>query len=356
MFHTLPELKRLRRGDIARFGTEGGAALEWTVLYSGGDRLLLLCRQELKADWLAQRGGNVPERELNRIIAEQWRPEWFDWMEIELVCDGPARKYLPGESGVRPLVELDLSVMEYHPKEEKNMLALDTVEQLVRHGMDERTARRLVRLGELPPQLVVPQHTNNLELLARHMDLNDDRCKFGLLSFLDRDFAINQRMEVIPQWFDFPEEDAQAYLSRPLDWRRDIYDWVYAEEALKLITPDKALIHSVLVHMFCYGAYVSTDEFCSICRKLAEVNTDPAQMDRLLGEYSYHLFSDYADTAGCIDQLAKISGRENVLAALLADPLLPRKAKDAARIARIVFDRKTSESDSAEGMRPTPFS
>lgn len=202
------------------------------------------------------------------------------------------------------------------------MYMLDTIEQLVHHGMNPRKARTLVLTGFLPMQLIVPNQTSNLELLAAHADLNDCDPN-GLKLFLFREYSVNQRMEAVPGWFDFPEEQAARYLSDPLQWRFDIYDGLSAREALKTLTDDAETIRSILIYMFTNCACMHTEEFLATCRQLSRINTNQAAMDALLKNFDIMLFSTFACTVDCIDRLVNAFGVSDALEALMSCPNFP---------------------------------
>ncbi len=202
------------------------------------------------------------------------------------------------------------------------MYMLDTIEQLVHYGMDPSKARKLVLTGFLPMQLDVPNHTSNLRLLAAHTDLN--ACELnGLKLFLHRPFSVNQRMEAVPGWFDFSEEQAARYLSDPLQWRFDIYDGLSAREALKALTDDAEIIRNIVIYMFTSCACMHTEEFLTVCRQLSRINTDQAAMDALLKNFDIMLFSTFACTVDCIDRLVKAFGASGALEALTRYPNFP---------------------------------
>lgn len=221
------------------------------------------------------------------------------------------------------------------------MIFVDTVKELAKYGMDENHVRRMIRHGQLPPTLNVPNHTQNLNLLSKHVRLSD--CPLDLLlSFIDQRFSVNQRMEVFPEWFKFPEEAKKKYLANPLYWNRDVEDWVFSEEALKQLTNDADLIHCVLVHLFTSFVCVHTEGVKAICHQLKRINSDPKTVDLLLRYFYHTLFSRYSRTVECIDVLIGIFGEQKALKALWDHPFLPR---DIERVDLSVF----------RGMTPAQF-
>lgn len=204
------------------------------------------------------------------------------------------------------------------------MYILNTVEQLVKYGMEKQMADMLVHSDALPPMLNAHNDLPNLKLLVRHMDLNDPQWEMAG-PFLKRDHAVNLRLESIPEFFRFPEKDAAAYLSQPLFWNRDFSDWFACEQALKLIFTDEAQIREILIHMFIHDDYVDSAEFCAICLKLAENNTDSRLMNILVSNFHSYLFSSYAHTVNCIDSIIRSCGHERLLAELIIDPSQPMR-------------------------------
>ena len=308
-----PELKKLQPGGTAIVGCDPESGeIEWTVVSRHGSILELISRRPVTGEWLSQHGEGLTSAGIARLLREKWLPERLDWIEMELArnCEGMFLPCAEG-SGVLPVLCIDLSALEPKPKEEDEMLYLDTAEQLIKYGMEPRRAHLLTR-KVLPVQLDIPNDLRNLEQLASLTDLNlcdPDRLK----AFLLRDHRINQRMEVVPKWFSFSPEQAAEYMRRPLEWSRDIYDGLYAREHLKLLTDDEEVIRRVIVSLYTCSTFCSVEKLLSICQALARINTDQAVMDRLLADSHIFLFSDHSFTESYIRLLEEKAGPMHAL-------------------------------------------
>lgn len=105
---TIPELHALKRDEIAVFGSDPAlGGIEWTVLDHRGNQLLMMSRRPLKGDWIA-RQNELTGTEIDRLLREQWLPEWMDSQEQKLVMDGAKHLSAIAGPGIHPVIQLAL--------------------------------------------------------------------------------------------------------------------------------------------------------------------------------------------------------------------------------------------------------
>lgn len=84
---TIPELKKLQRGDIAVIGKHPHLGeIEWIVLDRTENQLLLISRYVLDAAAFDPDDNKWKTSELRRQLYRYFT-EWFDWIEQELIDD-----------------------------------------------------------------------------------------------------------------------------------------------------------------------------------------------------------------------------------------------------------------------------